>query len=122
MMPSTPPDTPDSTLTPRVVPEGWQGRLRLSGDYAHARLTPGVSYEYALTSMRWFADTKRGPEPVTGTAVAGPRGGLTIPFAPDAPGEWLLEITGGDGRVRQVSAEQKNLAAVQRDFTGGQIK
>ena len=99
-MPRTPDDTPDYQISPRVVPEGWKGKLRLTGDYAHARLIPGVKYAYALASMRWFADTKRGREPVTGEVKADAKGRLTIPFAPDAPGEWTLTVTSEDRQIR----------------------
>jgi len=99
-MPDTSPDTPDYQVFPRVVPEGWSGTLKVTGDYAHSRLVPGVRYEYSLASVRWYADSRRRREPVTGKLVADKRGGLTIPFAPDVPGEWVLTVTSRDKRVR----------------------
>ena len=99
-MPTSPQDTPHYQMFPRVAPEGWSGRLRVTGEYAHTKLVAGLKYEYALTSMRWFADTERKREPITGVVKADRSGGLSIPFAPDAPGEWLLEVTSEDKRVR----------------------
>ena len=69
-------------------------------DYAHARLIANVTYRYALTSMRWFADSPRRRAQVTGTVKADAKGGLTVPFAGEAPGEWLLEITSDNTQVR----------------------
>jgi len=82
------------------VPEGWSGKLKLKGDYAHARFRPGAACQYSLASMRWYTDRDRRREPVTGAVKADKSGGLTIPFAPDAPGEWVLTITGEDTGVR----------------------
>jgi len=100
-MPSTPPDVAGYEMFPRVVPEGWSGKLRVNGEYAHTKLIPGVKYDYRLKSMRWYADTKRNIGPITGSVKANSRGGLAVPFKPDVPGEWVLEVTSEDrsGRV-----------------------
>ena len=92
-MPKSENDTIEYQLFPRVVPEGWSGRLRLSGLYAHNKLTPGVKCSYALRSMRWHADKGRKREPICGTAAVDKKGELTIPFEPDIRGEWVLTVT-----------------------------
>ena len=99
-MPSSEPDTPDYQLFPRVVPEGWSGKLRIQGDYAHSRLVPGVKYGYEIRSMRWHADTDRKREPLKGNLRADAKGRLTIPFEPDIGGEWVVTVTSEDKRIR----------------------
>ncbi|MFC1452435.1 hypothetical protein ACFLSJ_03715 [Verrucomicrobiota bacterium] len=99
-MPSTPTDVAGYEMFPRVIPEGWSGKLRLKGEYAHTKLVPGVAYNYTLKSMRWYADTKRRNAALAGAVEADGRGGLVIPFEPDAPGEWVLEVTSEDQSVR----------------------
>ena len=101
-MPSTPADSDNHELFPRVVPEGWSGALRVRGEYAHTELVPGVKYDYTLKSMRWYADTKRRNAPIAGSVTADRRGILVIPFKPDAPGEWVLEVTSADKSVRSL--------------------
>jgi len=99
-VPRTPADTPHYGLFPRVVPEGWSGKLRVMGEYAHTKLKKGVKYEYSLASMRWRTDSARRREPLTGVVKADARGGVTIPFAPDMIGEWTLTVTSEDKSVR----------------------
>ena len=99
-MPSTPPDVDGYEMFPRVVPEDWKGNLGVAGEYAHTKLVAGAKYDYKLTSMRWFADTKRKNQALSGSVKADSRGRLCIPFAPDAPGEWVLEVASGDRTIR----------------------
>lgn len=93
IMPSRMPDTPEFEVSPRIVPEGWEGELTLRGEYGHTRFIAGVSYAFELKSMRWSAATDRKNRPITGTIEATDSLELTIPFNPDTFGEWILTIS-----------------------------
>lgn len=85
-------DTPEYSMFPRVVPEGWEGNLSIFGDYEHTRLEPGTAYTYSVRSMRWNVSHPRKKDAITGVASPDERGVLTLPFAPDFLGEWQVEI------------------------------
>lgn len=88
-----PADSVDIELFPRVVPEGWSGTLTVRGAFEHSAFPRDEEIDYSLKSFRWSAANPRGKGAVTGTVVADDQSVLTIPFTPDAPGEWHLELT-----------------------------
>lgn len=85
-------DTAEYSMMPRVVPADWQGTLDIWGEYEHTRLEPGTAYTYSLRSMKWNAGSSRKKAAVDGVASPDARGVLSIPFNPDFPGEWQVEI------------------------------
>ena len=98
------PDTPEFTLFPRIVPEDYTGSLRITGEYGHTRFTPGNRYEYQLSSMRWRAASPRKKGALTGNATAASDGALSIPFAPDIHGEWMLIIDAKEDKGKHLPA------------------
>jgi hypothetical protein len=86
------PDSSDYHMEPRVVPEGWSGRLRVRGEYLHTEFQQGVRYAYTLQSFYVLATGDRRRKPVCGVREPEPDGTLEIPFSPDTYGEWMLTI------------------------------
>lgn len=98
------PDTPEIAMFPRVVPEHYQGSLKVAGEYRHTKFEPGKQYTYIVSSMRWRADSTRKKSGIAGTATAQADGSLSIPFSPDIHGEWIVTIDAEDGH-RHLPAE-----------------
>ena len=98
------PDTPEFTLFPRVVPEQYTGNLRVKGEYRHTQLVPDKQYTFELSSMRWRADSPRKKGVLSGEVTADKYGILSIPFAPDIRGEWLLTIDAEESKNRHLPA------------------
>lgn len=98
-MPATVQETPELSISPTIMTEGWDGELIVRGEYLHTRFLPSTTYSVSLTSTFFYATVPRRKSPITVSAVSDSNGELHIPFVPDISGEWILKIESEhDGR------------------------
>lgn len=91
-MPTMITESAELTVKPRIVPEGWNGTVRIGGEYEHTRFVPGAEYRFELHSMFFYAVGDRQKRVMSGTARADADGSLLVPFTPDICGEWILSV------------------------------